>query len=176
MIIRLFLLSLMLLMFCFNGVAQDSGQDEFAIGVGDTIVIDVYNERDLYVETQVDATGVVKVPLIREISVVGKTPTALEVEIEAALFDGYLVNPDVFVKIKQYRSFFIKGEVKLPGAYDFKLNLTVDQAIAIAGGLTERASSKNWFILRDVSDKPLDVGKDSVVFPGDVIQIERSMF
>ncbi|GAB5381545.1 MAG: polysaccharide biosynthesis/export family protein [Aliiglaciecola sp.] len=155
---------------------QSSILSEYTIGTGDTIVINVYNEKDLFVRTQVDSTGVVKIPLIGGIQVIKKTPRILESKIEAALFDGYLVNPDVSVTVEKYRPFFIKGAVRMPGAYDFRLNLTVEQAIAIGGGLKDRASNSAWYIMRGSAEEKRRVSKNDYVLPGDTVHIEESIF
>ncbi|TRY32065.1 polysaccharide biosynthesis/export family protein [Aliiglaciecola sp. M165] len=157
-------------------ISQDNGTSGYAIGSGDTIVISVYNEKDLFVRTQVDISGKVKFPLIGEIEVANKTPSILEREIEAELFDGYLVNPDVSVMVEKYRPFYVKGAVKLPGAYEFRLNLTVEQAIAIGGGLRDRASKSSWYIVNGADQVKHQVTKSDLVSPGDILHIEESIF
>lgn len=150
--------------------------DDFEIGAGDILVVEVYNEKDLYVRSRIGKAGTLKFPLIGLIDVTGKTTKQLEVELEAALFDGYLVDPAVSVAIEKFRPFYIKGAVKTAGAYEFKFDLTVDQAIAVAGGLKDRASKKDWFIVRGVEKVRSKATKDTIVLPGDVIEIEESLF
>ncbi|GAC15796.1 hypothetical protein GLIP_3179 [Aliiglaciecola lipolytica E3] len=170
------MLMLMLIADSKASFAQSSVPIEYAIGTGDVIVIDVYNEKDLFVRTMVNAKGIVKIPMIGGIQVLGRTPTELEQTIEAALFDGYLVNPDVSVMVEKYRPFYIKGAVNSPGAYEFRLNLTLEQAIAIGGGLRDRASKSDWIILRGTTQTKMNASKDTLVYPGDVIQIDESIF
>lgn len=150
--------------------------EDFEIGAGDTILIDVYNEKDLYVRARIGKNGTLKFPLIGIISVSGKTTKQLEVELEAALFDGYLVDPDVSVAIESFRPFYIKGAIKSAGAYEFKFDLTVDQAIAVAGGLKDRASKKDWYIIRGSEKIRSKATKETIVMPGDIIEIEESIF
>jgi protein involved in polysaccharide export with SLBB domain len=66
--------------------------------------------------------------------------------------------------------------VRSPGVYPFSLELTVDQAIAIAGGLKDRASRSGWHIIRGEDKTELEVDKDTKVLPGDVITIKASLF
>ena len=153
-----------------------ASEDEITIGAGDTIVIDVYNERDLFVRAKVDRTGVVRVPLIGDINVFDKTTKQLSRELEIAFEDGYLVKPSVSVTIEAFRPFYIGGAVNQPGSYDYELDLTVDKAIAIAGGLKDRASSKNWFIIRGKDETKIPVTNKSKVKPGDIITIGESIF
>lgn len=149
---------------------------EFLIGSGDSLLIEVYNERDLTVRARVPKSGKLRIPLLGDITVVGKTSTALARELEALYFDGYLVNPSVSVLIEQFRPFFIRGAVKSSGSYDYEFDLTIDKAIAIAGGLKDRASKSEWFIIRGEDKKRIKVNKDARVFPGDIIEIEESLF
>ena len=53
---------------------------------------------------------------------------------------GYVRDPSVAVEIETYRPFFVLGEVTFPGQYPYVPNMTVENAIAIAGGFTPRAS------------------------------------
>jgi polysaccharide export outer membrane protein len=82
----------------------------------------------------------------------------------------------VSVLIEEYRPFYIRGEVRSSGVYPFSLELTVDQAIAIAGGLKDRASRSGWHIIRGEDKTKLEVDKDTKVLPGDVITIKASLF
>lgn len=165
---------LAILLFSVLAHAQDS--ESFIIGTGDVIVIEVYNERDLNVKAKVGQSGKLRIPLIGDWLVVGKTPTQLGRELEDAYFDGYLVNPSVSVVIESYRPIYIRGAVQKAGAYKFEYDLTIDQAIAIAGGLKDRASKKDWFVIRGPEKARIKVSKDSKVLPGDIIEIEESLF
>lgn len=160
---------------CSFAPAAQQGES-FIIGTGDVISIDVYNERDLTVNAKVGQSGILRIPLLGDIKVTGKTPAELGKELEEAYFDGYLVNPSVSVIIESYRPFYIRGAVYKAGAYEFEYDLTVDQAIAIAGGLKDRASKSDWYIIREPKKERIKVSKDSAVFPGDIIEIEESLF
>ncbi len=52
---------------------------------------------------------------------------------------GYIREPSVAVEIESYRPFFILGEVAAPGQYPYVPNMTVESAVAIAGGFSPRA-------------------------------------
>jgi polysaccharide export outer membrane protein len=138
--------------------------------------VTVYNEPDLTVRARIDKSGVVNFPLLGNLSVSNKTPKQLANELEQKLLDGYMVKPLVSVLIEEYRPFYIRGEVRSPGVYPFSLELTVDQAVAIAGGLKDRASRSGWYIVRGENKNKLDVEKDTKVLPGDVITIKASLF
>ena len=149
---------------------------EFVIGSGDTLLIEVYNERDLTVHARVPNSGLLRIPLLGDVAVAGKTTTQLARELEAKYFDGYLVNPSVSVLIESYRPFFIRGAVQSSGSYKYEYDLTVDKAIAIAGGLDDRASNSEWFIIRGKDQVRIKVSKETKVYPGDIIEIEESLF
>ena len=153
-----------------------AADEQFKIGVGDRIIVTVYNEPDLTVRARIDKSGVVNFPLLGNFSVSNKTPKQLASELEQKLLDGYMVKPLVSVLIEEYRPFYIRGEVRSPGVYPFSLELTVDQAVAIAGGLKDRASRSGWFIIRGEDKTKLEVEKDTKVLPGDVITIKASLF
>ena len=58
----------------------------------------------------------------------------------------YLINPDVTVSMTQYRSFFLNGEVSRPGGYPYQPGLTLEKALALAGGLSPRAARHNLLV------------------------------
>ncbi|WP_233520525.1 polysaccharide biosynthesis/export family protein [Flocculibacter collagenilyticus] len=155
----------------FNSVEQ-----EYTIGIGDRIQISVYNEPDLAYNNKIGKSGYIDYPLIGMIQVTGETPKSLSESLEHKLKDGYLVSPNVMVVIQEFRPFFIHGAVKRPGRYDFQSELTIEQAIAIAGGLKDRASKTNWSIKRENNKEAALAEKGTRVRPGDVITIEQSFF
>lgn len=149
-------------------------EDQYRIDAGDSIAIAVFNEPELSVKAKIAQSGQIRFPLLGDINVLGKTPEELAQEIENALLDGYLVNPDVSVSIETYRPIFVKGAVKKAGSHPFQFELTVEQAIAMAGGLTDRASKSDWYIMRK-GDR-IKASKQTTLMPGDVITIGESLF
>lgn len=101
----------------------------------------------------------------------------LESVLVRLLKDGYLKKPIVTISILEYRLFYINGEVKKPGGYNFVDGLTVQKAVSIAGGFTERASKDKITIERE--SMPGKVNKSNLndaVNPGDVITVDESFF
>ena len=78
-------------------------------------------------------------PLIGSVPARGRTPAGLAAEIGAKLRAGFIRDPSVAVEIEAYRPFFILGEVAAPGQYPYVPNMTVESAVAIAGGFSPRA-------------------------------------
>lgn len=156
--------------------AQDL--QNYRLGSGDTIKITVWGEQDLTLETLLADTGSFNYPFLGNVAAAGSTIAELEQLITKGLKQGFLLEPDVSVQILSYRGFFIRGEVKSPGIYTFQPRLTLAKAIALAGGLTERASKSKMTILSD-SDGEVEPRKATlshVIQPGDIINIEQSFF
>lgn len=160
----------------FVAGASHAAETTFEIGSGDTIVISVYNEPDLSIRVKVGTSGIIRMPLIGDFMVIGKTPKLVSDELEAAYLDGYLVNPIVIVNIEKFRPFYIRGAVKSAGAYEYSVGMTLEKAIAIAGGLRDRASKSKWFVIRGEDKRRTQVNKDFELMPGDIIEIEEGLF
>ena len=107
-----------------------------------------------------------------------QTPRELETAITNNVRGRLLKNPRVSVTIDEYRPFFVDGQVGRPGAYPYQPGLTVRKALTVAGGLRERASLKKIFILREggKTSRPVNVGMNEPVGPGDTIFVEESFF
>ncbi|PCO04634.1 capsular biosynthesis protein [Microbulbifer flavimaris] len=159
-------------------ITQGSLESNYRLGSGDKILINVYGEDDLTVETQLSDSGLVNYPFLGELKVNGMTVAELEARIHQGLKGDYLVNPNVHVSILEYRPFYIHGEVEKPGGYPYQPGLTVSKAAALAQGFTERASESKIFVVRgdDPSQTPEKVSLNAQLRPGDVITVEQSFF
>ncbi|MEW6989925.1 polysaccharide biosynthesis/export family protein [Colwelliaceae bacterium 6441] len=151
---------------------------EYVLGPGDQISITVYNEPDLTTKVKINKSGFISFPFLDDIKVIGLSPKKLENVIKEGLLGDYLIDPQVTVSIAQYRPFFIHGQVKSPGGYPYQDDLTLDKAIALAGGLANRASKTDWKITRIVDGKSVIIAATVVtlVYPDDIIEIEQSFF
>ena len=153
--------------------------EEYHLGPGDLLSISVFGEDDLSLkEVPVSTKGSISFPLLGEINVQNLTPQDLEVLLTNKLLDGYLKKPEVSISVLEYRPFYVHGQVKKPGGYPYKSDLTVEKAIVIAGGLTERASKGKITILREShpNKEPVPAGLNVAVKPGDVITVGESFF
>lgn len=179
MIIR-FLARLILGMLLINGgIVQAEGNSQYKLASGDVIRINVFGEKDLsFEELRLTDAGTFSYPFIGEVQAKGKTAAEIEQMIIAKLKGDYLVDPRVSVSVLKYREFFISGEVKTPGGYAFQPGLTLRRAVALAGGMTERASDKRITIIRDhdASRTPEPATLDTPVMPGDTITIDQGFF
>ena len=128
-------------------------------------------------ETQLTDSGKINYPFLGEIMAKGLSIKQLESRIYNGLKGDYFVEPNVFVGMVEYRPFFIHGEVKLPGGYPYQPGMTVNQAVALAGGLTERASKEKIFITREANkSKQENANLNTKVNAGDTITIEQRFF
>ncbi len=166
---------LVIILLLFSGVSNAS---EYLLGSGDRISITVYNEPDLTTNVKINKSGFISFPFLEDIKVIGLSPKKLEHVIRKGLLGDYLIDPQVTVSIAQYRPFFIHGQVKRPGGYPYQDDLTLDKAIALAGGLDSRASKTDWKITRIVNGKSVIIAATvvTVVYPDDIIEIEQSFF
>ena len=130
-------------------VVQAQEADNYVLGPGDVIVIQVFGEDELKLETQLTDNGTVNYPFLGTLKVTGMTIKQVEQHVYQGLKGDYFVEPNVFVGIVQYRPFYIQKKEKKPGGYPYQPGMTVNQAIALAGGLTERASREKIFISRE---------------------------
>ncbi|MBT8765803.1 polysaccharide biosynthesis/export family protein [Metapseudomonas boanensis] len=179
MIIRLFSRLILGLLLLNSGIVQAEGNSQYKLASGDVIRISVFGEKDLSFEKlRLTDAGTFSYPFIGEVQAKGKTAAEIEQIIVNKLKGDYLVDPRVSVSVLQYREFFISGEVKTPGGYPFQPGLTLRRAVALAGGLTERASDKRITIIRDhdASRTPEPATLDTLVLPGDTITIDQGFF
>src|SRR3954451_449365 len=111
----------------------------YHLDAGDKLRVVVYGQEGLTNSYAIDAAGSITMPLIGAVPARGRTTAGLAGEIGARLRNGYIREPSVAVEIESYRPFFILGEVAAPGQYPYVPNMTVESAVAIAGGFSPRA-------------------------------------
>ena len=162
----------------FASFSVAAEKQRYSLGPGDLLSINVFGEDDLSLkEIRVGTNGTISFPLLGEVSVRSMSVRELENALIRQLKDGYLKKPVVTVSVIEYRLFYINGEVKKPGGYNFVEGLTIQKAVALAGGFTERASKDKITIETETAPgKIKKVGLNNVVNPGDVITIDESFF
>jgi len=134
-------------------VTKDHPEENYVIGDGDVLGINLWKEQELTVSIPVRLDGKISLPLIGEVQASGKTPLQLKNDITTKLL-AYLSAPDVTVTVQQMNSqkFNILGRVAKPGAYPLSATTTVLDAIAAAGGFLDFAKQKGIYILRKDSN------------------------
>lgn len=155
-----------------------SATSGYVLGAGDVLRVIVYGDENLSGEFIIDAGGQISMPLIQDVSAAGYTARDLEQMIINKLHPAYLNNPKVSVQVIEYRSVYVLGEVRLPGKYPYVPNMTLLQAVAVAGGHTYRADEKNADISRQAGNtiEKLKANADTMILPGDTIVVNRRWF
>lgn len=149
------------------------------LGPGDIVFIRVVNEPDLTMQVVVSSAGVISYSYLGQIVVSNFTAGQLEAEILDRLESGYLKDPEVSITIKEFKTFFIEGEVRSPGAYPYESGLTLARAVSMADGLTDRASRKRISLVRKIEGviKAIDrVNMTHTIEPGDRITVNEGFF
>ncbi len=129
---------------------------EYRVGESDTLQISVWKEPELSKNVIVRPDGMISLPLIGEVKVIGMTSAEIQDTVTSKL-KAYLLNPRVTVEITEIKSrrVFITGEIVRPGLYPLAGPTTVLQLIAQAGGFTPFAKRKSIVILRQENGRQL---------------------
>ncbi|MCB1541122.1 MAG: polysaccharide export protein [Rhodoblastus sp.] len=146
---------------------------------GDKIKLVVYGEDKLSGDFEVDANGMIQVPLIGAVRAAGLTKKELETAIAGRLrASQILLNPVVTVDVASSRPIYVMGEVEKPGEYTYRNGLNVLSAVAVAGGFTYRAS-KSTVLVKRAGEKGLTeyrLSPDIPVHPGDLVSVPERYF
>lgn len=119
--------------------APNGPEPAYRLDAGDRLRVVVYGQEGLTNTYSIDAAGSITMPLIGAVPARGRTPAGLAAEITTRLRRGFIREPSVAVEVESYRPFFILGEVTAPGQYPYVPHMSVESAVAIAGGFTPRA-------------------------------------
>ncbi|MGJ5175224.1 polysaccharide biosynthesis/export family protein [Bradyrhizobium oligotrophicum] len=160
------------------GYAPARRDAAYHLDAGDKLRVVVYGQEGLTNTYAIDASGSITMPLIGSVPARGRTAAGLAAEITAKLRNGYIREPSVAVEIEAYRPFFILGEVQAPGQYPYVPNMTVESAIAIAGGFSPRARRDIVTLTHtDASGAArYEVPLGTSLKPGDTIQVGERWF
>lgn len=112
------------------------------VGIGDQLLVTVFGQPDLTADVTVGETGVITLPLVGVIDTKGKTSAEIASLFADRLEQGqYVRSPKVAIKVLQQlsRSFSVLGEVQRPGRYPLQGQITLLDALSLAGGLNGRA-------------------------------------
>jgi polysaccharide export outer membrane protein len=156
---------------------QSALTQPYTLDAGDRVRITVFGEPDLTNTYSVDKAGYIAFPLVGSVAARGLTPQELELALAGKLKAGFLRDPDVSVEIDRYRPFFIMGEVGQAGQYAYVPGMTVQNAIAVAGGFSPRALQDNADITRQVNGTVTSgrVPLSDPILPGDTIYVRERL-
>src|SRR5580658_503127 len=150
----------------------------YHLDAGDKLRVVVFGQEGLTNTYAIDAGGAITMPLIGAVPARGRNPASLAAEISAKLRNGYIRDPSVAVEIESYRPFFILGEVAAPGQYPFVPNMSVESAVAIAGGFSPRAKRDSVTLTHTDSSGStrVVVPLGTSISPGDTVLIGERWF
>src|SRR4029077_5923411 len=150
----------------------------YHLDAGDKLRVVVYGQEGLTNTYAIDAGGSITMPLIGSVPARGRTPAGLAAEIGARLRGGFTRDPSVPVEIEASRPFVILGEVAAPGQYPYVPNMTVESAVAIAGGFSPRARRDTVTLTHAGGSGPMRVvvPLGTAVSPGDTVLVGERLF
>jgi polysaccharide export outer membrane protein len=150
----------------------------YTLDAGDKLRIVVFGQDGISNAYIVDAGGNVNLPLIGTVPARGITTQQLSQRITARLKQGYVREPHVTVEVETYRPFFILGEVTTPGQYPYVADMTVEKAIAIAGGFAPRAYKQTVELTHTARGRQIksDVPLSYRLRPGDTLLVKERWF
>jgi polysaccharide export outer membrane protein len=150
----------------------------YRLDAGDKLRVVVYGQDGLTNTYSIDAGGSITMPLIGAVAARGRTTAELASAITAKLRNGYIREPSVAVEIESYRPFFILGEVAAPGQYPYVPNMTVESAVAIAGGFSPRAKRDEVTLTHTGASGTAryTVPLGTAVSPGDTVMVGERWF
>lgn len=162
-------------------------EENYRIAPLDTVTVNVFRQKDLSGDYEVDLTGRISMPLIGTVEAVDLTTAQLDQKITSAYGQRYLVNPDIAVGVKSStrRSVTVDGAVKSSGSFPVNGPLSLLQAIALSGGATDDANLRRVAVFRTVAGQrqaaAFDLQQirrgqapDPTIFAGDIVVVDGS--
>lgn len=175
----------------YEALVEQDRQQQFPptgqLGVGDQFYLRVYGEDSLSGEYTVASNGTINYPHVGRIQVAGMTCAELEEYVSEGLSQGFLRQPFVSCTITEYNSnqVYVFGQVENPGAFPYRSQISVIEALALAGGSSERANTNHTKLTRVVDGQEIQIripmqdileGRQQNVrlLPGDVLYVPES--
>lgn len=162
----------------YSDVLAGAAYAPYNLSAGDKLRVLVFGQENLSNIYVVDGAGRISMPLIGIVPASGMTTTALEGEVARRLRNGYIREPHVSIEIEQYRPFFVMGEVTQAGQFPYVNGLTVQTAVAIAGGFGPRAERGGVEVTRRFGDRIVTgyVPLSYPLKPGDTVTVRERWF
>ena len=172
-----------------RGGNEDARPEASTLGTGDLLEVRVFQEPDLSGAYRLSSEGTIDFPLCGKVALSGRTSSEAADALRACLANGYLKRPEVTVLVREFTSkkVFVFGEVQKPGTFPFDADMSVIQAITLAGGFTKLAAKNNTNVTRLVDGREVkirvpveDIGvgreKNFPLQPGDIVFVPESLF
>lgn len=161
-----------------GAILDPRARDSYTLSTGDKLRIIVFGQENLSNIYAVDSNGRITMPLIGAVTLGGMSTQQAAAAIEGKLRGGYIREPKVTVEVDTYRPFFILGEVTTSGQFPYVNGMTVQTAVAIAGGYTPRAERSRAELTRRSRGETVvaEVPMEFPIRPGDTITIKERWF
>ncbi len=189
--LALFTLSLVVMPAGAQGQAgQPGSRNDYTLGPGDVLRIQVFQSADLTVEARISESGVISYPLLGVVKLAGLSPQQAENLISTRLKEGkFLQNPQVTLNVLQFRSqqVSVLGQVARPGRYPLETTgMRLSEILSVAGGVAPTgADSVILMTTRNGRPQRLeidlvdmftsgDLSKDVVLQAGDTLYVNRA--
>lgn len=187
-LLALFTLSLVVMPASAQG--QPGSRNDYTLGPGDVLRIQVFQSADLTVEARISESGVISYPLLGVVKLAGLSPQQAETLISTRLKEGkFLQNPQVTLNVLQFRSqqVSVLGNVARPGRYPLETTgMRLSEILSVAGGVAPTgADSVILMTTRNGRPQRLeidlvdmftsgDLSKDVVLQAGDTLYVNRA--
>ena len=165
------------------GQGGSSASSQYRIGPEDVLNVTVWGDKELTMDVVVRPDGKISLPLVQDIQAEGLTSSELADVIHQKLL-VYIKEPAVSVMVKEVNAtkFYVLGYVNKPGIYALRGDMSVLQALSMAGGLTPFASPRKIRLLRNTKGTQgvrivnyydlIDSGEGNLLLkPGDTIVV-----
>jgi len=161
-----------------QAAAGPQAEGGYTLGPGDKVRVTIFGEQDLSGEYQLDGNGNIRLPLVGMTRAAGYTQGGLEAAIRGALVPNYLRNPRINVEITTYRPVYVVGAVQKPGQYSYVNNMTLLNAVALAGGFTPQAKDSTVYVRQEgaTEEMPVPTNQPLLIRPGDTVRVDTTMF
>jgi len=129
--------------------SQTLADPAYLLAPGDRLELTVYSAPELSRELTISPDGRLRLPLVEPVTAAGRTPEDVEAMVRQA-YSGQLVRPDLDLLVTDYASqqVFVGGAVASPGLFDLPGQIDPFQAIILAGGRTDKARTREVFVMR----------------------------
>jgi protein involved in polysaccharide export with SLBB domain len=169
--------------------AERASAQASTLGSGDLVEVRVFQEPDLSGVFRIDQDGRVDYPLCGKVRLGGLPPGGAADALRTCLSEGYLRHPQVSVLVKEYNSkkIFVFGEVEKPGTFPYEQDMSIIQAITLAGGFSKTAAENATHVTRlidgreqrvrvPVKDIAVGQAQNFRLQPGDIVFVPQSFF
>ena len=159
------------------------------LGSGDLLEVKVFGEEDLSGAYRISPDGSIDFPLCGKVPLSGKTQGQAADALTGCLATRYLKHPQVSVLLREYNSkkVFVFGEVQRPGTFPFDSDMSIIQAVTLAGGFTRSAAKNSISVTRiiDGQERKIRVPVEDIgtgkernfqLQPGDIVFVPESFF